>query len=66
VAEAAFKTIKTEFAYYRIFNSFEKLEYELFDYVNWNNNHRIHRSLDYLTSVEYRYLMFDKNCFKKG
>jgi transposase InsO family protein len=60
VAEAAFKVVKTEFAYDRIFNSFEELDYLLYDYVNWYNNHRIHGSLDYLTPVEYRYLMFDK------
>nr|WP_108076513.1 IS3 family transposase [Halanaerobium congolense] len=32
-------------------------------YVNWHNNHRIHGSLDYLTPIEYRYLMFDKKLF---
>ena len=30
------------------------LETELFDYVNWYNNFRIHSSLDYLTPVEYK------------
>ena len=60
VAEAAFKVVKTEFAFNRKFNSFEELEYEIFDYVNWYNNHRIHGSLDYLTPVEYRYLMSEK------
>lgn len=60
VAEAAFKVVKTEFAFNKKFNSFEELEYELFDYVNWYNNHRIHGSLDYLTPVEYRNLMFEK------
>ena len=60
VAEAAFKVVKTEFAFNKIFNDFEELEYELFDYVNWYNNHRIHGSLDYLTPVEYRYLMSEK------
>jgi len=60
VAEAAFKVVKNEFAYDRNFNTFEELEYELFDYVNWYNNHRIHVSLDDLKPVEYRYLMFDK------
>ena len=54
VAEAAFKVVKTEFAFNKIFTSFEELEYQLFDYVNWYNNHRIHGSLDYLTPVEYR------------
>jgi len=60
VAEAAFKVIKTEFAFNKIFESFEELEYLLFDYVNWYNNHRIHGSLNYLTPVEYRILMSDK------
>ncbi|HIT11565.1 MAG TPA: IS3 family transposase, partial [Candidatus Fimihabitans intestinipullorum] len=27
---------------------------ELFDYVNWYNNIRIHGSLDYQTPVQYR------------
>ena len=54
VAEATYKIIKTEFAFNRIFESFEELEIELFDYVNWYNNFRIHGSLDYLTPVEYR------------
>ncbi|SHK40260.1 Transposase InsO and inactivated derivatives [Anaerobranca californiensis DSM 14826] len=60
VAEAAFKVIKTEFVYNKIFKSFEDLEYHLFDYVNWYNKHRIHGSLDYLTPVEYRTFMSDK------
>ncbi|MGL5767359.1 MAG: IS3 family transposase, partial [Sarcina sp.] len=33
------------------------LERELFDYVNWYNNHRIHGSLDYMTPVEYKSMM---------
>ena len=41
VAEATYKIIKTEFAFNRIFNDFEELERELFDYVNWYNNTRI-------------------------
>lgn len=54
VAEATYKVIKTEFAFNRIFNNFEELELELFDYVNWYNNVRIHGSLDYLTPIEYK------------
>ena len=54
VAEATYKIIKTEFAFNRIFESFEELETELFDYVNWYNNFRIHSSLNYLTPVEYK------------
>ena len=54
VAEATYKIIKTEFAFNRIFSSFEELETDLFDYVNWYNNIRIHGSLDYLTPIGYR------------
>lgn len=54
VAEATFKIIKTEFAFNKRFNSLEELERELFDYVNWYNNFRIHSSLGYLTPNEYR------------
>ncbi len=60
VAEATFKVFKTEFAFNKIFESFEELEYLLFDYVHWYNNQRIHGSLNYLTPVEYRILMSDK------
>ena len=54
VAEAAFKVIKTEFAFNRTFDSLEQLETELFDYVNWYNHHRIHGALNYKTPVECR------------
>lgn len=57
VAEATYKIIKTEFAYNRRFSSFEELERELFDYVNWYNHIRIHGSLDYKTPVVYRQQM---------
>lgn len=55
VAEATFKTIKTEFVHGRVFSSQEELDLELFDYVNWFNNIRIHGSLDYLTPTEYKH-----------
>jgi len=54
VAEATFKTIKTEFINGRVFDSQQELDLELFDYVNWLNNIRIHGSLDYLTPNEYK------------
>lgn len=57
VAEATYKIIKTEFAYNRRFESFEELERELFDYVNWYNNIRIHGSLDYKSPTVYRQQM---------
>ena len=54
VAEATFKTIKTEFVNGTVFSSQKELDLELFDYVNWFNNIRIHESLDYLTPREYK------------
>lgn len=60
VAEATFKVIKTEFAFNKIFTSLDELELELFDYVNWYNNHRIHGSLGYLTPVKFRKLKSEK------
>ena len=54
VVELTYKIIKTKFAFNRRFNSFEELEIELFDYINWYNNVRIHSSLNYLTPSEYK------------
>ncbi|OUQ07024.1 hypothetical protein B5E92_10010 [Erysipelatoclostridium sp. An15] len=54
VAEATYKIIKTEFAFNKRFESLEELELELFDYINWYNNVRIHGSLGYKTPVEFR------------
>jgi transposase InsO family protein len=54
VAEATSKIIKTEFVKHSAFETLEDLQYELADYVNWFNNHRIHSSLGYLTPEEYR------------
>ena len=56
VAEATFKTIKTEFVQGRVFPSQQALDFELFDYVNWFNTIRIHQSLDYRTPSEYKLL----------
>lgn len=52
VGEAIFKSIKTESVDRNAF-SFQH-ELELFDYVNWFNNIRIHGSLDYQSPVEYK------------
>ena len=54
VAEATYKIVKTEFAFNRRFDSFEELELELFDYVNWYNSIRVHGSLAYQSPVQYR------------
>ena len=52
VAEATFKSIKTEFIYGSVFSCQQELDLELFDYVNWFNN--IHGSLNYQSPVEYK------------
>ena len=54
VAEAMFKTIKTEFINGTHFPCQQALDLALFDYVHWFNNIRIHGSLDYLTPAEYK------------
>ncbi|WP_154669821.1 IS3 family transposase [Bacillus niameyensis] len=54
VAEATFKILKTELINGRHFQTLEQLALELFDYVNWYNNIRMHSSLGYLSPVEYR------------
>src|SRR5699024_10719578 len=54
VAEATFKTIKTEFIQVRIFISQKELALNIFDYVNCFNNIRIHRTLNYQTPTEYK------------
>lgn len=59
VAEAMFKTIKTEFINGTNFPDQQALDLALFDYVHWFNNIRIHESLDYLTPTEYK-LMHSK------
>ncbi len=43
-----------------------QLKCELFDFVNWYNNIRIHGSLNYLTPVEFRKWQSTKKCPKKG
>jgi len=54
VAEATFKIIKTEFVNKRHFTSLEELTKELQDYVHWFNHVRIHRTLDYMSPIEYK------------
>ena len=50
VAESSYKTIKTEFAFNRIFKSLDELKKKLRSY----DNKCIHSSLNYMTPVEYR------------
>ncbi|WP_422397828.1 IS3 family transposase [Spiroplasma endosymbiont of Apeira syringaria] len=60
VAEATFKTFKTEFINDKNFTSLIQLKLELFDYINWYNNIRIHGTLNYLTPVNYQKQMSTK------
>jgi len=54
VAESTFKLIKTEFINRRIFESGEQLALELFDYVHWFNNIRIHGTLNYQSPINFK------------
>ncbi len=56
VAEATFKSFKVEFVYQQVFDNLEELRFELFDYVNWYNNFRLHSSLGYMPPATYKYL----------
>ncbi|WP_424526671.1 IS3 family transposase [Spiroplasma endosymbiont of Glossina fuscipes fuscipes] len=54
VAETTYKAFKTEFINGRKFKNLEQLKLELFNFINWYNNIRIHGSLNYLTPVEFK------------
>lgn len=54
VAEVIFKIFKTGFSNNYQFESLDQLEIMLADYVNRFNNFRIHSTLNYLTSKEYK------------
>jgi putative transposase len=60
VAEATFKSIKTEFVHQTTFACLEQLTVEFRDYVNWFNKFRIHETLGYLTPEEYKQLHLKK------
>lgn len=60
VAEATYKVMKTEFIHQMKFQSLQQLEWELYDYANWFNKHRIHVSLKYMTPVQYHHAALKK------
>lgn len=60
VAESAFNVFKTEFSKQQVFASLEQLKLLMADYINWDNNIRIHSSLGYMNPVTFR-----KNAHKK-
>ncbi len=54
VNESTNHILKTEFVYQNKFASLENLQLELFDYIHWYNNIRIHGSIDYMAPTAYR------------
>jgi len=54
VAESTYKAAKVEFIYQNEFANLKELKVQLFDYVNWWNNHRLHGTLGYNTPANYR------------
>lgn len=54
VMEAFNKILKKEFVRGRTFESIHQLKLELFDYIHWYNNQRIHGSLGYVSPIEYK------------
>lgn len=54
VAEATFKSIKTEFVYPNVFDTLTQLKNKFAAYVWWFNNKRLHSTLGYLPPIEYK------------
>ncbi len=52
--------MKTEFVNQVKFQNLLHLEWELYDYVNWFNTHRIHGTLGYMTPIQYRHTALKK------
>ncbi|MER2170876.1 MAG: IS3 family transposase [Psychrobacillus psychrodurans] len=59
MAEATFKVFKTEFVNQTLFTSFEQLALELWDYIDWFNNLRLHETLGYLTPMEFNHSLIN-------
>lgn len=57
VAEATYKTIKTEFVKQENFDTLQQLKDSFGAYVWWFNNVRLHSSLNYLSPVQYHQQM---------
>ena len=57
VAEATFKSIKTEFIQGKKFSSLQELKSRFDQYVNWFNYTRLHSSLGYKTPMEYKNML---------
>lgn len=55
-AESLFRTAKIEFVKNRIFKSLDQVKIELFQFVWWYNQKRLHSSLGYLSPITYKKL----------
>lgn len=66
VAESFFKTIKVELCYTMKFKNKYHLELEIFKYMNWYNNHRIHSSLGYKTPAQIQKLLTKQEFIKSA
>ncbi len=53
-AETLFGKTKIEFVRNKVFKSMDEVKLELFQYVWWYNNKRLHSSLGYLSPVAYK------------
>lgn len=51
-AESFFHSLKTELDYH-VFDSFEQARKEVFEYIDWYNNERLHSSLGYMSPRKY-------------
>lgn len=54
VVGATYKIVKTEFVNNNNFETEEQLALDIFEYVNWYNNFRIHNLLNYLTPIKFK------------
>jgi len=52
--ESLYNSLKTEMIFGQTFSSLEDLELELFEFVNWFNNIRLHGSLNFLPPREFK------------
>ena len=54
VMESLYNSVKAELIYGETFQTLQCLELELFQFVHWYNNTRLHGALDYLPPREYK------------
>ena len=54
VVESMMNILKTEMVFGTTIENLEELELELFEFVNWYNNRRLHGTLGYIPPSEYR------------